>query len=670
MGNLAKVLGGPWTPPAQVAPKSPQDQLISAMLDAGIDPPDGPIEYGRFVRFDSSGKGSKTKKDGWYIVFDGPVPAGQFGCWRQGLTCNFRAEVNRTLSVADEMALARQIAQAQEERKRQQAQLQESVGDVVARIWEDGAAASPDHPYLKRKQVQPHGLRITGDGRLMVPMLSPDGELTSLQYIGADGDKKYHPGASVSGCFGVIGAASDRVLIAEGFATAATLHEVTGKQAYIAFSASNIPKVAAHLRENLGSAARIVVVADHDEHGVGRNYADQAAQSYGASVVMPPAVGQDANDYHLAGGDLNELIEPKQDQAWLVSADDFSSQPAPIQWLIKHWIQRDALIMVHGPSGAGKSFAVLDWCLHIASEKAEWRGNKVRNGAVVYLAGEGHHGLRARLAAWKHHNRVTSTQMWVSRTGCDLNTQEGYTQAAQAIRMIETPPVTIVVDTLHRFMHGDENSAQDAKTMIDACAGLMREFQCTVILVHHTGVSEEAQHRARGSSAWKGALDVEISVVPAKEKGGTLEIVQRKIKEGELADPLGGVLTSVAIPGWLDEDGEQVTSAVIEPADIAPKQEKQDSKIQTEIQRFRKAWFASGAEKRDGLPYISRSGLIDYLVNNEGIKESSASMYVKPAANGKLIYNLLAAEIINPFEHGWTVTANQTASAFLLAISD
>ena len=44
------------------------------------------------------------------------------------------------------MALARQIAQAQEERKRQQAQLQESVGDVVARIWEDGAAASPDHP--------------------------------------------------------------------------------------------------------------------------------------------------------------------------------------------------------------------------------------------------------------------------------------------------------------------------------------------------------------------------------------------------------------------------------------------------------------------------------------------------------------------------------------------
>ena len=50
--------------------------------------------------------------------------------------------------------------------------------------------------------------------------------------------------------------------------------------------------------------------------------------------------------------------------------------------------------------------------------------------------------------------------------------------------------------------------------MLNACNGLMKEFDCSVLLVHHTGVSEEAQHRARGSSAWRGALDVEISVVP------------------------------------------------------------------------------------------------------------------------------------------------------------
>ena len=53
--------------------------------------------------------------------------------------------------------------------------------------------------------------------------------------------------------------------------------------------------------------------------------------------------------------------------------------------------------------------------------------------------------------------------------------------------------------------------------MLDACGHLQAEFGCAVILVHHTGVSDEAQHRARGSSAWRGALDIEISVVPGGE---------------------------------------------------------------------------------------------------------------------------------------------------------
>lgn len=667
MGNISSIFGHAWSPPPEKPQRSAQEQLISAMLDAGIDPPDGPIEYGRFVRFDSSGKRSKTKKDGWYIVFDGPVPAGQFGCWRQGLTCNFRAETSRTLSVADEMALTRQIAQAQEERKKQQAQLQESVSEVIGRIWDDGAAASADHPYLKRKGVKPHGLRITGDGRLMVPMLSKDGELSSIQYIGADGDKKYHSGATAGDCFWPIGAKTDEVLIAEGFATSASLHEATGKQVYVAFSASNLPKVAAHLRETLGKAAQITVVADHDEHGIGRNFADKAAAESGVRVVMPPTPGTDANDYAAAGGDLNELIAPKQEQAWLVSADDFSSQPAPIRWLIKGWLQRDALMMVHGPSGAGKSFLVLDWCMTLASGAGEWRGKKTHASQVVYLAGEGHNGLRGRLAAWKHKRHVSSASMWISRSGCDLNTAQGYMQTAQAINALGIKPDLIVVDTLHRFLSGDENSAQDAKTMLDACAGLMVEFGCSVLLVHHTGVSDEAQHRARGSSAWKGALDIEVSLVPAKQPGGVIKIVQRKTKDSEMLEPLGAVLETVAIPGWIDEDGEQVTSAVMEASEIEPDNGRKESKIQTEIQRLRNAWFASGAETRGTVPYISRSALIDHLVNNEGMKESSAKVYAKPGNTGKLIGNLLAADIVQAFEHGWTVKSDEIASAWSLA---
>jgi hypothetical protein len=91
---------------------------------------------------------------------------------------------------------------------------------------------------------------------------------------------------------------------------------------------------------------------------------------------------------------------------------------------------------------------------------------------------------------------------------------------------------------------------------------LMAEFNCTIILVHHTGVSEETQHRARGSSAWRGALDIEISIVPAKGDA-PMEIIQRKSKDAELAATLYATLEKVVIPGWFDEDGEPVTSAVL-----------------------------------------------------------------------------------------------------------
>jgi len=172
----------------------------------------------------------------------------------------------------------------------------------------------------------------------------------------------------------------------------------------------------------------------------------------------------------------------------------------------------------------------------IASDIDKWCGNKVRGGPVVYLAGEGHHGLRSRVAAWKHSRGVDHLEMWISRAGTDLNTPDGLSYARGAIQALPKPPKVIVVDTLHRFLCGDENSAQDAKLMLDACATLMQEFECTVILVHHTGVSDEAQHRARGSSAWRGALDVEISVVPSKNDG-PIEVVQRKVKDGEMANP-------------------------------------------------------------------------------------------------------------------------------------
>jgi putative DNA primase/helicase len=671
MADLSKVLGGPWSPPPEKRVAPPEEQLIDAIKAAGMEPPEQVILDGKIHRFRSGTKGTGGKggdKPGWYLVFGDGVPAGRFGCWRAGVEVTWRADVGRKLTPTEEMAHARRVAEAKVLRDAELERQHQVAADTVEKIWSSAQAAHPDHPYLARKGIKTHGARLTGDGRLVVPLYDQDGTLSTLQYISHDGGKLYHPGGQTGGKFWMVGTMDEpgALFVAEGFATAATVHETTGRPVVVAYSASNLVPVTGSLRDMYGATQDIVIVADNDKSGVGQRYAEQASAKFGARMVMPPIEG-DANDYAQAGHDLASLLLPPKSN-WLIPADDFSAQPAPISWLVKRWLQSQALIMVHGPSGGGKTFVVLDWCLRMASGMADWCGQRVRPGKVVYLAGEGHHGLRGRVAAWKHHHQAGSLAMWLSKDGCDLNTPTGYLQVVEQVRGLPENPAIIVVDTLHRFLAGDENSAQDAKTMLDACNSLMNEFNCSVILVHHTGVAEEAQHRARGSSAWRGALDIEISIVPGKD-GVPMQIVQRKSKDAELAQTVHVELQQVTIPGWYDEDQQPVTSAVIVQAQ-APTAARKDSKIDSHRKTFENAWWASGAEERNGLPYLSRSAMTDYLVQKMDVSEASAKVYIKPSATGKPIADLLVAEIIEAFEHGWIVVNDAQASSMLIRKSE
>ena len=519
MADIKDIFGGPFIPQRYVDP--PEVQIANAMSAAGIDPPPSIQIDGQLHRF--STKGRKRDDSGWYLIFPDDPIAGRFGCWRDGIDAVFRADMGREYSAAENMAIVRRQSEAKAERDLARQRKAEVAASTVETIWRDAIGASPDHPYLKRKGIQAHGARLTGDGRLIVPLYGVDAQLSSLQYISED-EKRYHPGGSVKGCSWILGDVDRTIFVSEGYATAATIFEATGQAVVIAYSAGNLPLVAMQIREKYGPAQEIVIVADNDESGVGKSHADQAAAKAGARVVMPPDPG-DANDYRQAGGDLAGLLFPPADD-WLVPADSFSEQPDPIRWQIKRWLQSQALIMVHGPSGGGKTFLVLDMVMSVASNGAvsDWFGNK---------------------AAWKQHKGVPALDMWLSRHGLDLNTPQGYQKTADALRALPNSPEIIVVDTLHRFLDGDENSSVDAKSMLDACSALINEFECSVILVHHTGVSSEAQHRARGSSAWRGALDIEISVVP----GDTIEIVQRKSKDAEEAVPVFAELESVPITG-------------------------------------------------------------------------------------------------------------------------
>jgi putative DNA primase/helicase len=665
MADLSKVLGGPWAPPPEKRVAPPEEQLRDAIKGAGLEPPEEILMDGKIHRFKSGTKGAPGHGDkpGWYLVFGDGIPAGRFGCWRAGMEVTWRADVGRKLTQIEEMTHLKRLTEAKALRDAALERQHQVASDTVEKIWTTANPASSEHPYLAKKGIDVHGARITGDGRLVLPLYEQDGTLATLQYIDHEGGKLYHPGGQTGGKFWMVGSLDEpgTLFVAEGFATAATIHETTNRPVVVAYSASNLVPVTGTLREMYGIAQDIVIVADHDQSGVGQRYAEQASAKYGARMVMPPILG-DANDYAQAGHDLAGLLMPIKDD-WLIPADDFCAQPSPISWLVKRWIQSQALVMVHGPSGGGKTFVVLDWCLRMASGTEDWAGHKVRQGNVVYLAGEGHHGLRGRVAAWKHHHKAGKLAMWLSKDGCDLNTPTGYLKVVEQVRMLKDRPSVIVVDTLHRFLSGDENSAQDAKTMLDACNALMQEFDCSIILVHHTGVSEEAQHRARGSSAWRGALDIEISIIPGKDDQ-PMQIVQRKSKDAEMAETVYVELQQVAIPGWRDEDDQQVTSAVIVQAQ-APTAPKKESKLDSHRKTFENAWWGTGAEIREGLPYISRSALKDKLTA-DGRKPRTIENDLSAAYPDKLIGALILSEIISPLEHGWMVIDDVQSSAMMM----
>jgi len=623
---------------------SPEAQLHMRMREEGLDPPENLVLDGRFHRFPTNGK--KDDNAGWYIVYGDGVSAGKFGDWRSGEEYSFRANVGRQLNRTETLAVNKRMEEAKQARDAELKDKYKGVAVKVQEIWKNCQEASPEHPYLVRKGVESHGIRMTKDNRLVLPLYNSEGVMTTVQYISKEGKKKYHPGGQAGGSGWWLGnlEGATKVYIAEGFATAATIFEETGRPVVIAYSAGNLMAMGKMFRGQLPRTS-ITFVADNDNpnpktgENTGVAKAQKAAESIGANVVYPPEIGTDANDYRANGGNLKELLGECRKR--MVFADELSVESAPIRWLVKDWIQENALVMVHGPSGSGKSFVVIDWMCSIASGIGSWIGLPVKQGDVIYLCGEGHYGLRARLKAWKiAHKKESIGPLAISNNPSDLDNQGELSHVVQDIVDTGVKPKLIVIDTLNRFMSGDENSAQDTRTFLDACSTLMYEFDCTVLIVHHTGLNQDAQGRARGSSAWKGALDMEISVKSEGQR--KLSLLQVKNKDGEPQEPIQLELESVILPDWLDEEGKPASSAVV-IEDLLPR-EQNSSQTQEDIHEMIEVWEETGKLMMDGKPIINRAAWRDYLINKKCKSVNAARQTLK--VTSKLIISRLVKEHI------------------------
>ena len=670
MADLTKILGGPWAPPPEPTYSPPEVQFRDAMLAAGVSPPDEIILDGQLRRFRPDPK--KHDRSGWYVGHADGICTMIWGDWRQGIEQTIKATINRPYTVADEMAHVARVAAAKAARDTERKKQNEVAASTVEIIWSEGAAASPEHPYLKRKGIQPHGAKITGDGRLMVPLFDSDGALASLQYIDAEGGKLYHPGGSVGGKFCIIGTLDvpGVLYVAEGFATAATIHEVIGRPVVVAYSASNLVPVTGTLRDLYGQGQDIVIVADNDASGVGQKYAEQACAKYGARMVMPSIQG-DANDYAQAGHDLAGLLNPQADKTMLdklkvVFGDGLSADYEAPNELVEDFMTIGSMAVLYGDSNSGKTFFALSLAAHIASGQPFFN-RQIDPGLVVYLASEAPGSIRSRMQAIKKHFGCSLENLAMVPVPLNFYANEGDARdvidLVKTIEEIKGKPVRLIIgDTLARMSAGaNENSGEDMGPVMARFDAVAQSTGAAMLAIHHNG-----KDQAKGARGWSGIrahIDTEIEVM---EKDGIRSATITKQRElpgkGEII-----YFRLEVVEMGITKFGKPATTCVAVPDESASTEQphKRPTKHDENVRTFERAWFNSGAEMREDKPYISRSALRELLIS-DGMSERTAKNKTEASRADGLIAPMLNAGTIMPFEHGWMVVEGVQASAMML----
>lgn len=178
-----------------------------------------------------------------------------------------------------------QEKQAEIEEKNEQQRYNEKA-QLAQQIWNQSKPAN-NHEYLSKKDVCAHGTRLNNN-RLVIPLYFR-GQLRSVQFIHEDGSKLYLKGAQKSGVCSFIGDVTDTILICEGWATGATLHEATQLYVAVALDSGNLVHVAKEMRKQY-PFSRIIMCADNDQYkrlNTGISKAIEAACEVDADVVYP-----------------------------------------------------------------------------------------------------------------------------------------------------------------------------------------------------------------------------------------------------------------------------------------------------------------------------------------------------------------------------------------------
>jgi putative DNA primase/helicase len=627
------------------------ERFRHAIAAAGLQPPDEVIADGRLHRFATNSHGSDDA--GWYVFHADGIPAGAFGDWRTGVSETWQADAGRRLTAAEKTAHRARLEEMRRAREAEEVRRHAEAREQAATIWNAATPATDEHAYLTRKQARAYGLRVHADGRVIVPMRD-NGELHSLQFIDADGDKRFLAGGRVEGCYHEIGRFDGAVVacITEGYATGATVHMAKNYPVAVAFNAGNLAAVAKAMRARCPEM-RLILCADDDigtNGNPGLTKATEAARAVGGWLAVPdfgtdrPAKATDFNDLAAHRG-LEAVAEaimharPVGDHAkiggpWGAAepAHEFvAATEAESQFLDENRILAPAAITeLFSPRGLGKTLYALLLAVPLA----------VTGKRVLYINRDNpRHEVRRRLRACG----VTAEQALDTLKVITREKAPPLTDAAAWQRFPIAEYDVVILDSFDSAAEGvgEQDSAKPSRA-IAPLLDVARAMNGPAIMVLGNTVRSAAHSRGSGVVEDRADIVFEIRDATGLKPTGTkvwweelppagadswaqratrrkrrdkylLAFVPSKFRIGEEPDPFVIEIDLSAEPWTM----RNATAELIAEGDAArltaeqahlDKNKKAAEALRAEVHRRHRAGTVVLAE-RDGVPFLMTHGL-------------------------------------------------------------
>ena len=287
-----------WQPGQSIAADNPQQQFAEFIREMGGDlQGHAPDMDGKMHRIPEAGAKHGNKNIAYVGYLDG-VPAG----WVK----NFRGEERRwkmsgvVLTNEDRARLEKEGQEKRTQRTKEWQELYVVKAKESQGITDKLVPATGKEKYFADKgiEIKDPGVKINPKGNIVVPLLDVEGKQWSHQTLQTNGFKQIFKDSKIQGTLALVGAKlvqdiKGDILIAEGYSTAATIHEVTGKPVIVSTTSNNLKHVAQALNERYPDRP-IYIMADDDRYltaqgkiNTGQVKAREAAKAVGGHIISP-----------------------------------------------------------------------------------------------------------------------------------------------------------------------------------------------------------------------------------------------------------------------------------------------------------------------------------------------------------------------------------------------